>query len=50
MPKRPRDEKRPVDTVGPATHVAEIAGSAFDHSTPEEDALEKAARVIARKS
>ena len=45
MPKGSRGEKRPADTVGPAVPVAEITTGEIDHNTPEEDAIEKAARA-----
>ena len=50
MPKRPRGEKRPPDRVGQAVPVAGTDTGEIDHSTPEEDALDKADRASALKS
>jgi hypothetical protein len=49
MPKRPRGEKHPADRVGQAVPVAGTATGETDHNTPEEDALEKAARAVVRE-
>ena len=45
MFKKPPGESRPADTVGLAMHVAGTATREIDHSTPEEDALDKADRA-----
>jgi hypothetical protein len=50
MPKRAGAEKRPTDTAGPAKPIGEAATSERDPNTPEEDALEKAARAVTRRS
>ena len=50
MPKRAHAEKRLTDTAGPARPVAELATGQSDHNTPEEDALERVAGVVGRKS
>ena len=50
MPERPRRVHGPADTVGPATPIVETTNSKADQNTPEEDALEKAARAVVRNS
>ena len=49
MPKRPHGEKRATHTVGLVKPVAGTATGEIDHNTPEEDALEKAARNLVRE-
>ena len=50
MPKRARATKHPTDTVGQAKPIAEVATGQNDPNTPEEDALETAARAVTRRS
>ncbi len=49
MPKGPKGQKRPADTVGAAVMVAKIATGEVEESTETDDGKNKAAVELGRK-
>lgn len=49
MPKGPKGQKRPADTVGNAIKVARIATGEEEEDFPADDGKDKAAQALGRK-
>ena len=49
MPKGPKGEKRPADTIGAAIKIAKIATDEIEDDKPEDDGKDPAAKALGKK-
>lgn len=49
MPKGPKGQKRPADTIGAAIKIAKIATGEIEDDKPEDDGKDPAAKALGKK-